>query len=132
VDRAAFEDWVAAYERLWRTPGTGRLGELFADDATYSTAPYEPPYRGLEAIAALWERGRDGPDEDFVMTAEVIAVEAGTGVVRVEVRYGGDDQKEFRDLWVVRLGEDGRCTYFEEWPFAPPGQPGPDWQPGPA
>ena len=39
------------------------------EDATYSTSPYEPPYRGLAAIAELWERGRDGPDEAFDMTA---------------------------------------------------------------
>jgi hypothetical protein len=123
---------VAAYERLWRTPGTDRLGELFAQDATYSTAPYEAPYRGLQAIAAFWEQSRDGADEDFTMTAEVVAVEAGTAVVRVEVRYGADPPQEFRDLWVVRLAGDGRGTHFEEWPFAPPAQPPPHWVAGPS
>ena len=132
MDRAGVERWVAAYERLWRTPGTDRLGELFTQDATYSTAPYEAPYRGLQAIAAFWERSRDGPDEDFTMTAEVVAVDAGTGVMRVEVRYGVDPPQEFRDLWVVRLAGDGRCTHFEEWPFAPPAQPQPHWAPGPS
>ena len=132
MGRATVERWVAAYERLWGTPGTEELGELFAEDATYSTAPYEAPYRGLAAIAAFWERGRDGPGEDFTMRAEIVAVEAGRGVVRVEVRYGGESPKEFRGLWVVRLAGDGRCTHFEEWPFAPPGQSPPHWAPGPS
>jgi len=52
--------------------------------------------------------------------------------VRVDVRYGVDPPQEYRDLWVVRLAGNGRCTHFEEWPFAPPGQPPPQWAPGPA
>jgi hypothetical protein len=33
VDRAAFEAWIAGYERAWRTPGTDALSELFTDIA---------------------------------------------------------------------------------------------------
>jgi ketosteroid isomerase-like protein len=112
-------DWVAAYERAWRTPGTDALAELFAPDAVYSQAPYAELRRGLAEIADMWEGERAGPDEPFAMTHEVVAAEGGTGVVRVAVRYD-DPPAEYRDLWVVRLDGDGRCTHFEEWPFAPP------------
>jgi hypothetical protein len=61
VDRAGLERWVAAYERLWRTPGTDALGELFAEDATYSTAPYEAPYRGLPAMRSSGSAAATGP-----------------------------------------------------------------------
>jgi hypothetical protein len=40
-------------------------------------------------------------------------------VVRAEVRYGEPSCQEYRDLWVIRLDDDGRCTWFEEWPFWP-------------
>jgi hypothetical protein len=80
-------------------------------------SPYEEPARGLEAIAALWEREREGPDEGFEMTHEIVAVEGDTGVVRVEVSY--ERGTEYRDLWLIRLGPDGRCRDFEEWPFWP-------------
>jgi len=30
--------------------------------------------------------------------------------------------RPWRDLWVLRFAADGRCSSFEEWPFAP-GQP---------
>ena len=79
LNRAELRDWIAGYERVWRTPGTDALAELFADDASYSTAPYGETHRGLEAIAALWDREREGPDEAFEMTAEVVAVEGDTG-----------------------------------------------------
>jgi len=130
VDRGELERWLSGYERAWRTPGTDALDELFADHATYKNAPYEAPYRGREAIAQMWERERTGPDETFTFSRDLVAVEVDTGVVRVEVRYGDPVEIEYRDVWIVRLDEDGRCVEFEEWPFWPPGQKG-SWPAGP-
>ncbi len=109
---------MGRYERAWRTPGTDALAELFTEDASYSQGPYREPVRGLAAIAAMWEAERDGPDEVFTMAGEVVAVDGDTGVVRVEVRYG-EPVREYRDLWIVRFADDGRCRQFEEWPYAP-------------
>jgi SnoaL-like domain len=130
VDRGELTEWLHAYERAWRTPGTAPLAELFAPHATYRTAPYEHPYRGLEEIAEMWERERAGAEEAFQMSAEVVAAEGDTGVARVEVTYDDPPRIEYRDLWIVRLDESGRCIEFEEWPFWPPGQEG-HWPPGP-
>ena len=47
-----------------------------------------------------------------------MAVEGDTGVVRAEVVYERPPQ-HFRDLWIVRVDEQGRCLAFEEWPFRP-------------
>ena len=119
MDHATLADWIERYERLWRTPGTGELSELFTADATYSMGPFEEPQHGLAAIAALWERERKGADEPFRMTSEIVAVERDTGVSRVEVFYDGPPARHYRDLWIVRLDDAGRCTHFEEWPFWP-------------
>jgi ketosteroid isomerase-like protein len=119
VDGAGVEGWVAGYERAWRTPGTAGLADLFADDVTYSYDPYEEPVRGLAALGPWWEEGRDGPDEVFTMTTDVLAVDGDVAVVRAEVAYGEPVRQEFRDLWVVRFGPDGRCVAFEEWAFWP-------------
>jgi hypothetical protein len=67
----------------------------------------------------MWEDERAGPDEVFQMTSEVVAVEGDTAVVRVQVRYGDPVDREFRDLWIMRFAEDGRCDSFEEWAFSP-------------
>ena len=131
--RAELIDWIAGYERAWRSPGTDALAELFTEDATYSTAPYENPHRGLAAIREMWEAERSGPDEEFEMSSEVVAVEGDTGVARVTVHYLVPEDKEgrrnrqrreYRDLWIVRLNEAGLCSHFEEWPFWPPDQTG--------
>jgi uncharacterized protein (TIGR02246 family) len=133
MDRAQLAEWVEAYERAWRAPGTEALAELFTEDATYSTAPYAEPHHGLDAIREMWEAERSGPDEEFEMSSEIVAVENDVGVVRVTVLYKAAEDKErrrhrqrqeYRDLWVVRLDGDGRCSEFEEWPFWPPGSRG--------
>jgi hypothetical protein len=130
MNRAELRDWLAAYERAWRTPGTEALAEIFAPDASYRTAPFEEAYRGLAAIEELWEREREGPEEAFEMRSEIVAVEGDVGVARVEVLYGDPKDREYRDLWIIRLGADGRCAEFEEWPFWPPGDRG-SFAPGP-
>jgi ketosteroid isomerase-like protein len=119
MDRERLRAWVAAYERAWRTPGTDVLEDLFTADATYRQAPYMEPVTGLPAIARMWEAERVGPDEIFRMTSEPVAVDGDTGVVRVEVSYGEPVRQEYRDLWIIRFAEDGRCRAFEEWPFWP-------------
>jgi SnoaL-like domain len=120
TDRVSFEAWIERYERAWRTPGTDSLRELFTEDASYRMSPYEEPAVGLEAIGALWERERVGPDEQFEIGREVVAVDGDTAVARIEVAYSTGT--EYRDLWIVRFAADGRCREFEEWPFWP-GQP---------
>jgi hypothetical protein len=118
MDRAQLARWIAAYERAWRAPGTEGLDELFAEDATYSMHPFDEPVRGLGAIRRLWDEERP-EGERFTMEWGIVAVEGDLGVVRLEVHYLEPDDQLFRDLWVVRLDEDGRCRAFEEWPFAP-------------
>lgn len=119
MDRRTFADWIERYEAAWRTAGTGGLDYLFAEDATYSPAPFDEVITGRAAIADFWEAERDGPDELFTLSAEVVAVEGDTGVARLEVTYGNPPVQCYRDLWIVTLGSDGRCTGFEEWPFFP-------------
>lgn len=119
MNRPNVTAWVAAYERAWRSAGTAALGELFTPDAVYRQGPFQPDVVGLAAIGAMWEAERDGPDEVFTMTAEVVAVEDDTAVVRLDVHYGDLVPQQWRDLWVIRFAADGRCREFEEWPIAP-------------
>jgi SnoaL-like protein len=122
VSRQDVVRWIEGYERAWRSPGTDALAELFEPKATYAPSPYDEPVAGLDAIAAFWDEERTGPDERFEMSSEVVALDGNVAVVRVEVHYLEPLEREYRDLWVIRFGADGRCAAFEEWPFWP-GQP---------
>jgi SnoaL-like domain len=114
-----FSAWIAGYERAWRTAGTESLRKLFAADATYRAAPFDEPLRGIGEIAAFWESEREGPDEPFTLTSEIVAAAGGTAVARLEVQYGEPVIRTYRDLWIITLDPGGLCTAFEEWPFFP-------------
>jgi mannose-6-phosphate isomerase-like protein (cupin superfamily) len=119
VDADRLLAWIDAYERLWRTAGVAGLADLFAEQASYLQSPVEDPHVGLDAIATMWEAQRDGADEVFTMTREVVAVTGDTGVARVLVRYGDPVRQEYVDLWVVRFDSSGKAVHFEEWPYWP-------------
>ncbi|RDI68732.1 nuclear transport factor 2 family protein [Nocardia pseudobrasiliensis] len=119
MERAAVEAWMHGYELAWRSPGTARLRDLFAEEIGYLPSPWAQPVRGLAALARFWEDGRSGPNEPFTMTFDIVAVEGDTAVVRVAVEYPADHPSRWRDLWIIRFDSRGHCTWFEEWPFAP-------------
>ncbi|WP_021596047.1 MULTISPECIES: nuclear transport factor 2 family protein [Actinomadura] len=119
MDRDAVERWVAGYERAWRTPGTEPLTDLFSPDVSYLPSPWAHPIVGLPRLGQWWDAERDGPDEPFTMTSEIVAIDGDRAVVRIEVTYERDDLARWRDLWIMRFDTEGRCTQFEEWPFTP-------------
>jgi ketosteroid isomerase-like protein len=123
TDRATVLRWLADYEAAWRAPGTEALAGLFTADASYQQSPYAHPVTGLDAIGWMWEAERQGPDEAFSLATDVLAVDGPLAVVRAEVRYGEPSCQEYRDLWIIRLDEGGRCTWFEEWPYWPERSP---------
>ena len=125
MDADDVEQWVKRYERLWRTPGTDGLADLFHPDATYVPSPWAERVTGLDEIARFWDDERDGADEEFTLSSEVVASGTDAEVVRVSVDYGDREAGRWRDLWVIRLTPDGRCSWFEEWPFAPDQRDGP-------
>jgi ketosteroid isomerase-like protein len=119
TDRALVSRWLAGYEAAWRSLGTASLAGLFTADASYLQSPYELPVTGLGAIARMWDAEREGADEVFTLATDILAVDGPVAVVRAEVRYGNPLRQEYRDLWVIRLDDDGRCSWFEEWPYWP-------------
>jgi hypothetical protein len=124
MDRGQVNEWVVAYERVWRTAGTEALAAIFSPQVGYRQGPYGEPVVGLLSMARMWEAEREGADEVFGMVNDVVAVEGDTAVVRVEVEYGDPVTEQYRDLWILSFDDDGRCRWFEEWPFPRPADGG--------
>jgi hypothetical protein len=53
------------------------------------------------------------------VATDILAVDGPTAVVRAWGQPRDPPRQEYRDLWIIRLGDDGRCTWFEEWPYWP-------------
>jgi hypothetical protein len=128
VIRDELSRWIDSYLAAWRS-GSG-VERLFVAEASYRSSPYMEPYVGIAAIQEFWKRETD-EGEEFTVDREIVAVEGGTGVVRLEVSYTAPKRRHYRDIWIVTLDGEGRCTAFEEWPFWPPGSEG-GYAPGPS
>jgi ketosteroid isomerase-like protein len=102
--------WVGEYERAWRERDVTALDRLFTLDAVYLRSGYDDGLVGLEAIRDFWD-----DDTSFTLTWSPLAVDGDTAVVRAEVTYGGDEPREYRDLWILVFADDGRVRHFEEW-----------------
>jgi len=81
-----------------------------------------PPSRPSRFITPNYGIQQGETSDVIEMSSVIVAVDGDTAVVRVWVNYGAARNKPWRDLCVLGFATDGRCSEFEEWPFAP-GQP---------
>jgi ketosteroid isomerase-like protein len=103
--------WVDGYVRAWRSNDPADIGVLFTDDALYFTAPFREPWRGREQIVQGWLDRRDEPG-DATFEWQPLLVSGEVAVVQGVTTYADET---FSNLWVIRLGPDGRCHEFTEW-----------------
>jgi uncharacterized protein (TIGR02246 family) len=111
TDLAVVSDWLERYVRAWNTNDPADVAGLFTADATYRGAPYESGHRGVDAIVADWLARADTPGET-TFTWRPVAVTDDVADVEGTTTY---PTQTFRNLWVIRLAADGRCSEFTEW-----------------
>ena len=116
TDRAAVSDWIGGYLVAWDSNAPADIRALFTPDARYRFHPWDEPVVGHDAITAAW---LDGGDQigDHAFVWEVVAVDGPTAVVQARTSYsaGSAAGRAFENLWIIRLGPDGRATDFTEW-----------------
>ena len=76
------------YERPGARPGPRAWRACSPRTRATCVSPWAEPVRGSRRSAEFWEAERDGPDEEFTMISEVVAVDGDTAVVRAHVDYG--------------------------------------------
>jgi len=63
TDQVHLQNWIDAYVRAWNSNQPDEIGNLFAEDGLYYTAPFRPPWRGRAAIVAGWLERKDEPGQ---------------------------------------------------------------------
>lgn len=114
MTRDDVRDWVERYRRAWASNDPADIGDLFTEDATYSTGPWDLPWTGRDAIVAGWLEERDDPGT-WSFQYDVVAVDGDLGVVEGETVYGPPLEEMYRNLWLIRFDGAGRATSFAEW-----------------
>lgn len=112
TDRTAARAWLDGYQRAWRTNDAGDIRALFTSDAEYRTEPYADPWRGHDDIVAGWLEARDAPDA-YTFEGDVLGIDGDLVFFEGVTRYAGG--RNYNNLWVVRLGDDGRAHAYTEW-----------------
>jgi len=117
-------DWLAGYEKAWRSEDPADVRAIFTDDAEYWPRPdAAKPYVGIDAIIAMWPEDEDAhPEYAF----EVLIEDDALGIIRGHVDYPGEHS--YVNLWEVHFAEDGRARKFVEWFMThkqPPAEPAP-------
>ena len=109
---SAGAEWVANYIAAWESNDPDQIGALFTGDAAYRTSPDAEPRHGRDAIVAGWLEDRDEPGT-WSFDWRILHEDEGFVVVQGRTEYPAE--KDYLNLWIVRLGSDGRATEFTEW-----------------
>lgn len=112
TDRTTAQEFLTGYERAWASNEPDDIRAIFTPDAEYRTEPWSTPWRGHDEIVAGWLEAQDAPG-DYTFEGDVAAVDGDTAFVEGITRYTND--RTYRNLWVVRLADDGRARSFTEW-----------------
>jgi hypothetical protein len=108
-------DWLAGYEKAWRSKDPDDVRTIFTDDAEYWFRPDDSePLRGIQAIIEQWLE--DEPAEP-VYELSVLIENDQLGIIKGWVDYPGHEK--YTNLWEVHFADDGRAHRFVEWFMTP-------------
>jgi hypothetical protein len=110
VSRGA--EWVAGYVAAWQSNDPAEIAALFTELAIYRTSPDSPPRVGHEAIVAGWIEDIDEPGT-WAFDWSILHEHDDLLIVQGRTVYPA--AKDYLNLWIIRLAEDGRATEFTEW-----------------
>lgn len=107
--------WVDLYRAAWASNDETDIRAAFTDAARYRGGPSAPPWEGIDAIVAGWQRHRDEPGT-WRFQWRPVAMQGDVAVLQGETVYSAPgDTSAWDNLWVIRLAPDGRASDFTEW-----------------
>ena len=105
--------WMDGYVKAWTSGQPEEIADLFTEDATYDPQTSEERWDGRDAIIAGWQDVGDQPGT-WTFEWQPMLETHGLSVVTGRTEYF-DEGRTFRNLWTIRLTDDGRCREFTEW-----------------
>ena len=118
MDRDTFQTWLNALGRAWETRDADAAADLFTENATYYEDPFNPPFRGRDAIRRYWS---DLPQEqgDIAVKLDPLEVTLYTGVARwtaTFTRLHSGHRAHLEGVLIASFDEGlSRAHTFREW-----------------
>lgn len=107
------DTWMDGYVLAWSSNQEEHIRALFTPEAVYDPQSADGEWEGIDEIVVRWQEIADVEDNwDFmwqplVETDDLAVVTGRTRYIEPPVSY--------RNLWVIRFDEEGRCYDFTEW-----------------
>lgn len=107
------DTWMDQYVLAWSSNETDHIETLFTEDAVYDAQTEGGEWEGLSDIVREWQAIADDEDNWDFQWQPVVETEA-IAVIKGRTNYF-DPPTSYRNLFVIRFAEDGRCYDFTEW-----------------
>ena len=107
------EAWMDGYVLAWSTNEAEHISALFTEDAVYDTQTGDGERDGLADIIDWWIAA-DDDEENWDFEWQPLVETDDLAVITGRTRYF-EPPMSYRNLFVVRFVDDGRCYDFTEW-----------------
>jgi hypothetical protein len=107
------DEWMDGYVLAWSSNESDHIRALFTAQAVYDPQTADGEWEGIDQIVARWQELDDKEDNwDFewvpVVETDDLAIVTGR-------THYFDPDLTYRNLFIIRFAEDGRCSDFTEW-----------------
>lgn len=107
------DTWMDGYVLAWSTNDPDHIAKLFAADAVYDPQTAAGELNGIAEITAWWTE-MDDDEENWDFEWQPLVDADDLAVITGKTRYV-DPPLSYRNLFVIRFDESGRCYDFTEW-----------------
>jgi ketosteroid isomerase-like protein len=117
--------WLDGYVAAWQTYDPIQIGDLFAEDAVYHRNPRSTSAKGREAIVSFWVADKELDMPGLYGGHYVpVAIDGNLALAYGTTEFFDEDgalDTVYRNAWLLRFDDDGRCCEFHESYTGPPG-----------
>jgi hypothetical protein len=105
--------WMDGYVQAWTDNDPDSIRMLFTEAAVYDPQTEGGEWDGIEEIVDNWIEIEDDPENWEFQWLPLVETDD-LAVVMGRTRYL-NPLMTYRNLFVIRFSEDGRCSDFTEW-----------------
>ncbi|HXF32507.1 MAG TPA: nuclear transport factor 2 family protein [Solirubrobacterales bacterium] len=109
---APLRRWIDGYREAWESNNPATIANLFTADAIYRIEPWWIQ-TGREEIVAGWLDHADKPGDTLFHWWHV-ARDGDLWIVEARTRYE-NLSRDYANLWLIALDDEGRAHAFTEW-----------------
>lgn len=118
ISSGIFNRWLSRYGTAWEEGNPQKIGDLFAEEASYQITPFSNPLVGRDAIQEYWQAGPANKQKDVSFSFRILSVRGNEGIAHWQAKYkrvDGENFVELDGLLVAEFDDNGACTEFREW-----------------